>query len=562
MAQDIPADKPPDVTQVFFVDDDLIERLLRGDTAPVPPKPQRPAFAGSLAPAIELASAGKVDAAVEHLKAALDRGESAGEVHNALGHLRFEQQNWSEAELHYARAVKQEPKNTAAHYNLALCLERQAKFEAAAQEFEAALAIDPNRWQAQIGRGLCLLRLNRADAALPCWEAALNGVPAAKKDQRKDDILFGKAVALHQLGRLEEASDLYNQLLPANPNSIDLLANLTTLSLARKDEARAKEMAERLFKIQPESRAALEGLAATAFWRGDYSAAAQHCSQLIKVAGDAYEVWFNLGVAYHKTGRLEQAANAYREALRLRPEAVEANANLGAALQERGDLTGAREAYRSALEGSPELPGALWNLALAADREGNATQAEEFLERLVKVDPNWQDASFRLGYLRLKRGEFAGAVDCFEACLKQRKDWLEALVNLGVASWKFGDLESAASAFRQVRSGNPKHPDALRYLAAVAIEQKNSSEAREIIGKLGPSSPELQYNLGLLLQSTGDYNAAAECYRITLQHKPDFSGAMINLGHALKAVGREEEARNVWSQAVAADPDLAAKYFQ
>jgi TolA-binding protein len=100
----------------------------------------------------------------------------------------------------------------------------------------------------------------------------------------------------------------------------------------------------------------------------------------------------------------------------------------------------------------------------------------------VKVEQNWQDASFRLGYLRLKRGEFAGAVDCFEACLKQRKDWLEALVNLGVASWKFGDLESAASAFRQVRSFNPKHPDALRYLAAVAIEQKNSSEAREIIG--------------------------------------------------------------------------------
>ncbi len=183
----------------------------------------------------------------------------------------------------------------------------------------------------------------------------------------------------------------------------------------------------------------------------------------------------------------------------------------------------------------------------------------------MKVEPDWQDASFRLGYLRLKRGEFAGAVDCFEACLKQRKDWPEALLNLGVASWKFGDLDSAANAFRQVLSINPKHADALRYLAAVAIEQKNSSEAREIIGKLGslgPPSPELQYNLGLLLQSTGDYGAAAECYRATLQHKPEFSGAMINLGHALKAAGQEEEARNAWSQAVAADPALAAKYAQ
>ena len=183
----------------------------------------------------------------------------------------------------------------------------------------------------------------------------------------------------------------------------------------------------------------------------------------------------------------------------------------------------------------------------------------------MKVQPDWQDASFRLGYLRLKRGEFAGAVDCFEACLKQRKDWPEALLNLGVASWKFGDLESAADAFRQVLSINPKHSDALCYLAAVAIEQKNSSEAREIIGKLGSlgaPAPELQYNLGLLLQSAGDHGAAAECYRVTLQHKPEFSHAMINLGHVLKASGQEEEARNVWSQAAAADPALAAKYLQ
>ena len=110
-----------------------------------------------------------------------------------------------------------------------------------------------------------------------------------------------------------------------------------------------------------------------------------------------------------------------------------------------------------------------------------------------------------------------------------------------------------------------KHADALRYLAAVAIEQRNAGEAREIMSKLGSveqPSPELQYNFGLLLQSTGDHGAAADCYRATLQHKPEFTAAMVNLGHALKAVGREEEARSVWSQAVAADPTLAAKYIQ
>jgi tetratricopeptide (TPR) repeat protein len=63
------------------------------------------------------------------------------------------------------------------------------------------------------------------------------------------------------------------------------------------------------------------------------------------------------------------------------------------------------------------------------------------------------------------------------------------------------------------------------------------------------------------LQSMGDHNSAAECYRTTLQHKPQFTGALINLGHALKAAGQNDQARKLWSQAVAADPELAAKYF-
>ena len=88
MAQDIPADK---AQQVFFVDDDLIERLLRRDPTPLSPKPQRPAYSSSLAPAIELASEGKLDDAVRELEGGLQRGENAAEVHSGLGHLRFDE---------------------------------------------------------------------------------------------------------------------------------------------------------------------------------------------------------------------------------------------------------------------------------------------------------------------------------------------------------------------------------------------------------------------------------------------------------------------------------------
>jgi tetratricopeptide (TPR) repeat protein len=63
------------------------------------------------------------------------------------------------------------------------------------------------------------------------------------------------------------------------------------------------------------------------------------------------------------------------------------------------------------------------------------------------------------------------------------------------------------------------------------------------------------------MQSSGDPAGAIECYRMAVESKPDFAEALLNLGHALKASGQEQEAKLTWSKAVEAAPELAAKYF-
>src|ERR1035437_952339 len=112
---------PDNNETVFFIDDDLVERLMRGDTAPADPtKKKRPAEASALATAVKLASDGKLDDAVKELERALSRGENAVEVETGLGHLRFEQQKWDEAARAYSKVIELDPKNRTAHYNLGL----------------------------------------------------------------------------------------------------------------------------------------------------------------------------------------------------------------------------------------------------------------------------------------------------------------------------------------------------------------------------------------------------------------------------------------------------------
>src|SRR5512142_3525153 len=151
----------------FFVDNELVERLLRGDSPAVKPKTQRPAETSALGKAVKLAAAGRLDDAIKELEGAASRGEKPAEVYSGLGHLRFEQQKWGEAAACYSKVIAADAKSAAAHYNLGLALERQGQFDHASRSFQTALSLDPRLWQAHTGRGLCLLHLGQPEQSLP-----------------------------------------------------------------------------------------------------------------------------------------------------------------------------------------------------------------------------------------------------------------------------------------------------------------------------------------------------------------------------------------------------------
>ncbi len=110
----------------------------------------------------------------------------------------------------------------------------------------------------------------------------------------------------------------------------------------------------------------------------------------------------------------------------------------------------------------------------------------------------------------------------------------------------------------------PDSTDALRGLAALALEQEDFSEAYDLerrLIELGERSPELFYNAGLICQKRGQSEDAVVLYRQALQEDPKFAEALLNMGHALMALGQEDEARSCWRKAIREKPELAQQYF-
>src|SRR5258708_4880871 len=96
----------------FFIDDELVERLMRGDAGEASlasAKKKRPAESASLGAAVVLATAGRLDEAIQELDQAAAKGESPFEVQSGLGHLHFEQQRLARARGCYRKGAEAGP---------------------------------------------------------------------------------------------------------------------------------------------------------------------------------------------------------------------------------------------------------------------------------------------------------------------------------------------------------------------------------------------------------------------------------------------------------------------
>jgi tetratricopeptide (TPR) repeat protein len=274
-------------------------------------------------------------------------------------------------------------------------------------------------------------------------------------------------------------------------------------------------------------------------------------------------------VAYHKLGDFQKAAHAYEQAAVLNPQSLQSHLNLGVARQELNDLAGARASYEKALEIDPSQAGVLWNLALVLEQQGERKSAEQLYARIGRDATEYGDARFRLGYLRLLGGEspadYQASAEAFQECLSRRADWPEAWLNSGIAFARSSRLVEARRCFEETLMLRPDSSDAVRGLAALALDQQDFDAALNLhqrLIELGEHSPELFYNAGLICQRRGNAQDAVSFYQQALGEDPQFAEALLNLGHAYMDLGQEEEARSHWRKAIREKPELAQSYFE
>ena len=339
------------------------------------------------------------------------------------------------------------------------------------------------------------------------------------------ELMFQKAVELQQNGALNEAEQIYRQILETAPDNADVLNLLGLIAQAK----------------------------------GIHNQAVDYFYKAVNSAPHHFPIFFNLAVSLGALGKYIEATEAYHNALRLKPDCKEAHLGLGNLYWAQNNISEAIDEFKAALKIDNNYIEAQTNLA----------EISNDVDTLQKISADNPQALYYLGRRAFKKNNFAEAEQYFaDADSLTADDEIKSLLAESLLAQE--KKEAAQEKFYQALQLNPYNLSALLNLADLETEQRNFREAEKFYKKaielfpdnlrahtnyanmlcankrtlealeeyrsaviLSPQTPEISYNLSLILKSLEEYEQALDLMFHAFYLSPEHTDWSLNLAETL-----------------------------
>jgi tetratricopeptide (TPR) repeat protein len=210
----------------------------------------------------------------------------------------------------------------------------------------------------------------------------------------------------HRAGRLNQAEQIYRQVLSAQPNHPWALQLLGMVAYQAGNPQLAVDLIQRAINVDPNIADFHNNLGEVYRNIGMLERAEESFKRCLSLNKDFAPAYSNLGEVYRERNELERAAEQYRKALAIEPENPAPLNNLGIATHDMGDPYAAIELYRKALSYRPNYSDALNNLGTSLLDLRRVDEAMTTFRQAIALDPNHPDAHSNLSYGLILNGEY------------------------------------------------------------------------------------------------------------------------------------------------------------
>lgn len=321
------------------------------------------------------------------------------------------------AAAYYHYMLAQRYKDLAGIYN------RSDYVDRAITEYQKAIAADPGSLFLRVQLAELYWRVSRL-------EDAVNEVQAVLKDN-PDDLQAHRLLARIYVssmgdsnsgsatpGMLQKAIAEFEAVHRLDPDDADSALMLGRLYKADNQPQKAEALFEKILSDNPESRNVLVNLTQLYFDQGDYD---KIISLLENVPDSRMDpaLLYLLGSSYAQTRNLTKAEEVFKKALDSEPDSEDIRRAYAEALMAQGKMEEARAQLQEMVKSDPQSPTSYVRLAQLDRQMGNFDDARKELEQARGLAPENPEIPYQEAILEDTLGNEAKAVSLLQDVLKK-----------------------------------------------------------------------------------------------------------------------------------------------
>ncbi|HEY1921439.1 MAG TPA: sulfotransferase, partial [Tepidisphaeraceae bacterium] len=253
-------------------------------------------------------------------------------------------------------------------------------------------------------------------------------------------------------------------------------------------------------------------------------------SRAIELKPDFAFGYNELGNIAISQNRLDDAFAAYNKAIALKPDFAEAHNNLGSVLSGKGLFEEALAAYRRAASYNGDLAAVhngMGNMLRCLGRNDEAISA---FRTAIRLQPNFALAHYQLGQAYRVAGRLDEALAACRNALNIDPNSAEVYASVALILVGLNRFDEAMKAHARLAALKPDAAITYEILGKITLEQRDAAAAaghfRRAIA-INPNFDTAWHGLGMALQSLGQFEEAAKCFRRILELCPRAGAGII-----------------------------------
>lgn len=483
-------------------------------------------------------AAGDLDDAVGELENAVDLDQGLLQADVMLVMARIRQKKYDEAIEAANTLAEKMPDNPVPQNLLAAAYLARGGFEEAERHWKRALKIDPKYMTAAINLAGLELKRDNLEAAADQYKWVLN----------QQSTHLGALIGLGKIAeRRKDYADMRNWLEKArqrNPDAIQPAVMLSRYHVMQGKPLKALKMARAAHSSHHKNAIVLENLGQIQLAANEVTNAVASFEELARIAGPNPKANTLLGRALYAKKDFDAAERAFDKALEIAPGYLPALVAKGDLALGQKDFTKVFQVARQVQREKPEITDGFrleGDAHFALKRYPNAIQAYKKANQLTESGV----LTTRLFKSHVAAGDYDSAFSVMENWLKKSKEDAESWVLLAMAYQQQNHTVKAIAAYETAHKLIPDNAMVANNLAWM-YQEAGDGRAVELAEKTldnADNNPEILDTAGWILTQNGKASKGLLLLKQAAVQAPHIPLIRLHVAQALVETGQREEAR-------------------